>query len=206
MDNVTNAVTDTASTSVEVVKGATSDVIQFKFYKNPIFIVLSLYVILIFGTYFNMNDDTKNSYVFADKFRDEVGHIYWMDILTYPYNPAKSTSSLIYSFVTSPILWYLLLFTGIFQDFIDIKQVPHQAYFYPIMFSYLILLILFTIHMVIFNFIIDPKNTDVELRLGDQNKVDKSYNAFYRTPWILLFTLSPIYVCIVVYIIRKLSK
>ena len=81
-----------------------------------------------------------------------------------------------------------------------------KAYFYMIMFSLLLLLILFTIHILIFNFIISPKDQDIELRLGDQTKQNKSYESFYRTQWVLLFTLSPIYVCIMLYIIRKLSS
>ena len=210
MNNVTDTVTNTASNSVEIVKGATNDIIQLSFYKNFIFMVFIIYVVIIFGTYFSMNDTTKNSYLFADKFRDDTGTIHWLDLLTYPYDPYKSTSSFIYSFITSPVLWYLFIFTTIFQSFIDVNQIAHQAYFYPVMFSYLILLILFTIHMIIFNFIIDPKETDIELNLGDQYegaKYDKkTYNAFYRTRWILLFALSPIYVCMIVYIIRKLSK
>ena len=58
--------------------------------------------------------------------------------------------------------------------------------------------------MIIFNFIVKPKDVDLEIVLGDQTKVDKSYESFYRPQWVLLFTLSPIYVCIVVYIMKKL--
>jgi len=204
MNDVKNTVGTTANNSITVVKAATNDVIQFQFYKNPIFITFLLYTLFIFGTYAYMSDSVKNSYVFSNKFRDKSGHIYWKYILTYPSDISKSTGSLIYSMVTPPIMWYLVIFTTIFSNVIDISQVPHQAYFYSVMFSYLSLLILFTIHMIIFNFIISPQKTTIELSIGDQSKVTKSYEAFYRTQWILLFTLSPIYVCIIVYSMRKL--
>ena len=58
MNNVTDTVTNTASNSVEVVKGATNDIIQLSFYKNFIFMVFIIYVVIIFGTYFSMNDTT----------------------------------------------------------------------------------------------------------------------------------------------------
>ena len=205
MEDVRNVASSTAQTSVQVVKAATSDVVQLNFYKNPIFIAVVIYSIIIFGTYFNMSDRIKNSYVYSDKFRDKQGHVYWKYILTYPHDISRSTGSLISAIVTPPIIWYLVIFTSIFSNFINVNQVAHQAYFYSIMISYLILLILFTIHMIIFNFIISPENTTIELSLGDQTKVKKTYEAFYRTQWILLFSLSPIYVCIVVYIMRKLG-
>jgi len=203
---VTNTVTSTASTSVDVAKKAGSDVIQLQFYKNPVFIVFVIYCITIFGTYFNMSSSTKNSYVFSNKFRDKDGKIYWKYILSYPYDMSASTSSMIYSMFTPPIVWYLFFFTVFFSSFIDIRQTYYQAYFYSIMISYFIMLVLFSIHLIIFNFILHPRNTKVELAIGDTTKpAEKTYSAFYRTQWLLLAFLSPIYVCIVVYIMRKLK-
>jgi len=202
---VTNTVTSTASTSVDIAKKTGSDVIQLQFYKSPVFIAFILYTIFIFSSYASMPEDVKNKYVFADKFRDRGGIIYWKYLLTYPYDSSKSIYSLIYSIITPPIIWYLFFFTILVSSFININLPEYRAYFYSVMFSFLILMILFTIHVIIFNFIIKPQNTKVEVVLGDQTKSVKSYESFYRAQWVLLTFLSPIYVCIVVYIMRKLK-
>jgi len=207
MDGVTavsTTVGSTAGKSFDVAKKTGTDIIQLKFYKNPVFIAFSIYTIFILSSYASMSEDTKNRYVFANKFRQKNGDIFWKYLLTYPYNPSKSVSSMVYSIITPPIMWYLFFFTIFFSYIIDIYQVNYKAYFYSIMTSYMFLLIIFTIHMIIFNFIVKPKDVDLEIVLGDQTKVDKSYESFYRAQWVLLFTLSPIYVCTVVYIMKKL--
>jgi len=207
MDGVTavsTTVGSTAGKSFDVAKKTGTDIIQLKFYKNPVFIAFSIYTIFILSSYASMSEDTKNRYVFANKFRQKNGDIFWKYLLTYPYNPSKSVSSMVYSIITPPIMWYLFFFTIFFSYIIDIYQVNYKAYFYSIMTSYMFLLIIFTIHMIIFNFIVKPKDVDLEIVLGDQTKVDKSYESFYRAQWVLLFMLSPIYVCIVVYIMKKI--
>ena len=68
MEDVTNTVSETASSGVNVVKGATDDIIQLQFYKNPVFIVFVLYIVIIFGSYFAMNNAMKNRFVFSNKF------------------------------------------------------------------------------------------------------------------------------------------
>jgi len=40
---------------------------------------------------------------------------------------------------------------------------------------------------------------------ASQDEIKKTYAAFYRTQWVLLFTLSPIIISCIVYIIRKLD-
>jgi hypothetical protein len=192
--------------TVTVATGVKDDIIQFQFYKNPVFIVISLYTIFIFGSYLNMTKYIKDSYVFNDKFRDDIGHIYWLDIISYPYDFSKSTANKVKIMSLSPIILYLFIGTYIIISFIDPLQPSNQAYFYTIMFSFLLLLILFSLHVFIVNFIIQPENVNVELRLGDANTNKKTYSSFYRTQWVLLFTLSPIYISIVVYIIRRLNK
>jgi len=207
MDGVTaisTTVGSTAGKSFDVAKKTGTDIIQLKFYKNPVFIAFTIYTIFIVSSYSSMSEDTKNRYVFANKFRQKNGDIFWKYLLTYPYDPSKSVSSMVYSIITPPIMWYLFFFTIFFSYIIDIYQVNYKAYFYSIMTSYMFLLIIFTIHMIIFNFIVKPKDVDLEIVLGDQTKVDKSYESFYRAQWVLLFMLSPIYVCIVVYIMKKI--
>lgn len=203
VNTVTTTVTSTAKTSTEVAKKASSDVIQFQFYKNPVFIVFSIYTIFIFGYYSYMSDETKNRYVFADKFRKD-GKIYWKYLLTYPYDSSKSTSSLIYSVITPPIMWYLFFYTVFVSSLVNINLPNYQAYFYSLMFSCFILAAVFSLHIILFNFILHPENTKVELVLGDQTKSVKTYESFYRAQWVLLVFLSPIYVCIATYIMRKL--
>lgn len=204
INTVTTTVSSTAQTSVSVAKKASSDVIQLQFYKNPVFITFTIYCLFIFGYYSNMSESTKNNYVFTDKFRHN-GQIYWKYIVTYPYDPSKSTTSLVISLLTPPIILYLVFFSTLVPYFVNIKLVNYQSYFYALMFSYLILLILFTLHVIIFKYIINPSSVDVELTLGDKTKqVEKTYESFYRTQWTLLIFLSPIYVCILTYIMRKL--
>mgnify|MGYP001186987655 FL=1 len=202
---VSNTVTSTASTSINVAKKAGSDVIQFQFYKNPVFILFVIYSIFIFGSYSSLSEETKDSYVFSNKFRDKNGTIYWKYLLTYPYDPSKSTGSLIYSIVSPPIVWYLFFFTLFVSSFANINLPDYQSYFYALMFSFLVLIITFTFHMIIFNLILRPSKVDVEIVLGDQTKSIKTYESFYRTQWVLLAFLSPLYVCIAIYIMRKLK-
>ena len=197
MEGVTN--------TVAVAQGVTDDVIQLNFYKNPVFISFSIYILIIFGLYFNMSNNVKNNYIFSDKFRTSTNNIFWKYILYYPYDPNSSTGSLIKVILTPPIMWYLVIYTLFFTSIVDPSQASRQAYFYAIMASYLVLLILFTIHVGIFNNIVSPENVDIELELGDQNNVKKTYESFYRTQWVLLLFLSPIYVFILMYIFRKLG-
>jgi len=203
MEDVTNTVSNTATTTVSIAKGLTDDVIQLKFYKNPVFISLSIYILIIFGFYFNMSNDVKNNYIFSDKFRSETNDISWKHILYYPYDPSSSTSSLIKVILTPPIMWYLVIFTLFFTSIVDPSQASRQAYFYAIMSSYLTMLILFAIHVGIFNIIVQPTTVDVELELN--NSDNKTYGSFYRTQWVLLAFLSPIYVFSLMYVFRKLG-
>ena len=153
-----------------------------------------------------MDSSIKNSYVYSDKFRDSSGDIHWLDIISYPYDSNKSFTNKLKIIFSSPIIIYVLLGTLLIINIIDPLQSRNKAYFYTIMFSLLIILILFVIHMIIFNFIVDPTNVNIELRLGDKGKVKKTYEAFYRTQWLLLLVFSPIYMACIVYAVRKLDS
>jgi hypothetical protein len=182
----------------------TTDIIQVQFYKNPVFLVFFMYSMFMFITYASMSDDTKNSYVFNDKFRNDMG-IRWKDMITYPYDTSKSVSSFLAGYFIAPIVWYVLVYSSLVTSFVDVSQAKsYQAYFYSVMFSYLVLVILFTIHVIIFNFVDHPKQSDIELDIGDPDMVDVSYEGFYRTQWILLLFLSPIFVSLVVYVLRRI--
>ena len=62
------------------------EIVQFTFYKNPVFVTCLLYTVFIMISYLYMNDATKNSYVFANTFRDETNDIHWLDIVTLDQN------------------------------------------------------------------------------------------------------------------------
>ena len=51
-------VKDTAQGSIDVAEGVKDDIIQLDFYKNPIFITFSIYIIVILGIYFNKSNTT----------------------------------------------------------------------------------------------------------------------------------------------------
>ena len=200
MEQVTNQVSETAQNTVNVATGAKNDIIQLQFYKNPVFIVFTIYMITVFGIYLSMNEGMKNIFVFSNKFRDSAGDIHWLDIITYPYGIGSK------GVFGSPIMLYLLLGIFLIVNIIDPLQTSNQAYFYSVMFSFLVILVLFVIHMIIFHYIINPENVIVELTLGDPDKIKKTYEDFYRTQWLLLIVFSPIIITTVVYAIRKMDK
>jgi len=200
MEGVTNTVSETASSGVNVVKGATDDIIQLQFYKNPVFIVFVLYIVIIFGSYYAMNNTMKNRYVFSNKFRDDANDIHWFDIISYPHSFGMKGA------LGSPIILYILLGTLLTVNMIDPLQKRNQAYFYSVMFSFLFILVMFVIHIIVFHFIIDPKKVKIDLTLGDPDNVEKTYGSFYRTQWLLLIVFSPIIISIIVYVTRKLGS
>ena len=148
-----------------------------------------------------MSNTTKNSYLFNDKFRDDLGSIHWLHILTYPYEFQYSVNYMVLFILRTPIIWYSLIYTLLAPNIINQKS--QQAYFYMLMFSYFIIFMIFFIHYIIFNFISTPEDTTVEIKISNEH-INRSYDGFYRTQWILLFWLSPIYVCLLLYIIRNI--
>ena len=205
MDEVGNALSDTSSGTYNVAKGFISDVKRLQFYKNPVFIGFIIYIIVITGIYNVMDDATIDDYIFSNKFRDTSKDINWTNILYYPYDPSLSTASLIKVLTTTPIIWYIVLFTAFFTTMIDPLQEAKKTYFYAVMGSWLVILLLLTIHVMVFNFVIKPQDASIELRLDNPDN-KKSYIEFYRTQWFLLIALSPMYVIILLYSIRKLGK
>ena len=181
-----------------------SPIIQVTFYKNPVVILLSIYILVIILTYMNMSESVKNTYVFGDKFRNQNGDIYWRDLYLYPYDYRKSTLSFIYGFFKSPFTWYLIGFHLLAPGFMNFNTITNTTYIRTILFSYFLLLLILAIHIILYGYIMDPELRDVESKLGDTQKIKriKSYRNFYRVPWILLLFLSPIYVCIFVYLMK----
>ncbi len=207
IQNIQDGVQTVSEHSVTIASGTTKDIKQFNFYKNPVFIVFFLYTFFIVTSYLNMSNSTKNKYVFSDKFRDSTNTIHWLNIISYPYDFSKSTLNKLKIIFTSPLTLYLLIILPIILNVIDPTHKPYKVYFYTVMFSYLTLMILFTIHIIIFKIIFElsPESMKIELHIVPKDKVKKTYESFYRTQWVLLFFLSPIIVSICVYISRKLN-
>ena len=207
MDTVTDTISSTATSSVDVVKKTSSDVIQFKFYKNPIFLSFMVYCIFLFVSYAYLDDKIKNSYVFSNKFRDSSNDIHFTEIIKYPYD-FKSVPSIIKIIFTSPLILYVVFFSILFSNFVDIKGSQYSSYFYSVMFSYFFLLILFSIHVLLIKYLVKPQTIKIESELNrdDGKDREKTYEAFYRTQWVFLAFLSPIFVTIMVYFMRKINN
>ena len=191
-------ISQTTESTIKVAKGTTNDIIQLQFYKNPIFIAFIIYIIIILGVYYSMSRGIKRNYLFSNKFMDNENNIHWKEIFTYP----NEFSSGIF---TSPATIFLILGFPLIAFMIDTQQSQAKAYFYSIMLGYLILLIIFIIHLIVYHYIIDPKNVEIQVELVDYNLVKKTYASFYKTQWIILFTLLPIIVTIFIYVVRQLN-
>jgi hypothetical protein len=182
-------------------------IIQYSFYKNPIFILFSVYTLFIFFSYAYMNDKIKNSYVFSNKFRDSNNNIYFSEILTYPYN-LETVPSIIKVLFGSPIILYVVFFSLLFNQFVDINNDKNLPYYYSIMFSYLYLLILFIIHLIVIKYIVGPKDINItsDLKRIDGKDNEKTYESLYRTQWVILIFLSPIFVTVLIFLERLLNN
>ena len=97
------------------------EIVQFTFYKNPVFVTWLLYAVFIMISYLYMNDATKNSYVFANTYRDETNDIHWLDIAT--LDQSITTVPKLLELVFSPFVLYSLV------AFILINTVikPHEG-------------------------------------------------------------------------------
>lgn len=206
IQNIQNGVQTVSDHSVNIASGTTNDIKKFDFYKNPVFIVFFLYTLFIATSYLNMDKSTKNKYVFSDKFRDSSNTIHWLNIISYPYDFSKSTMNKLKIIFTSPLTLYLLFILPIILNIIEPSHKTYKVYFYTVMFSYLMLMILFTIHFIIFKIRFGLSPIKIELHILPKDKVKKTYEAIYRTQWVLLFFLSPILITICVYIDRLLNR
>ena len=124
------------------------EIVQFSFYKNPVFVTWLLYTVFIMISYLYMNDATKNSYVFANTFRDETNDIHWLDIVTLDQNITSIPKLL--ELVFSPLILYSLLAFILINTVIKPHEGKYQPYFYTIMLSCGILMILFPIHYFVY--------------------------------------------------------
>jgi len=186
---------------MDAVKGVTNDITSIKFYKSPVFYTCILYITILLVFYMTMENSTKNNYIFSNKFRDEQGNVSWKDILIYPHG-VSTVPNIIKTMFTGPILLYLLFFTTLFTSVMNVNSGNVQPYFYGIMISYFVLFVIFMIHVFMINSLIGPKNINIPTNMKKDKEV--TYGSLYRTQWILLLFLSPLYSLTTLYITRKL--
>ena len=76
------------------------------------------------------------------------------------------------------------------------------------MFSYLYLLILFIIHLIVIKYIVGPKDINItsDLKRIDGKDNEKTYESLYRTQWVILIFLSPIFVTVLIFLERLLNN
>jgi len=175
-----------------------TDLSSVAFYKSPIFYLFITYVAILVAMNQFMSGSFKRNYVFSGKFMNDEGDILWGKIMVYPHG-FSTVPNIIKSIFTGPISLYLIIFTVFLASFVTMTTQSYSPYFYGLMFNYLILFLLFLIHSIIGNRVMDPSTI--------QNAYDtdvKTYGGLYRTQWYLLLWLSPIYSFILTYISRKL--
>ncbi len=175
-----------------------TDLSSVAFYKSPIFYLFITYVAILFAMNQFMSGSFKRNYVFSGKFMNDEGDILWGKIMVYPHG-FSTVPNIIKSIFTGPISLYVIIFTVFLASFVTMTTQSYSPYFYGLMFNYLVLFLLFLIHSIIGNRVMDPSTI--------QNAYDtdvKTYGGLYRTQWYLLLWLSPIYSFILTYISRKL--
>lgn len=183
---------------------------QYTFYKNPIFIFFISYISFIIYYYMNMNESEKKDFVYGNKFRNNNKEILFTDLYIYPYTGEGEDGEInvIIGIFKAPITWYLLTYLILSPFFVGFKNSNSLTYIRSIGFSYFLLLFLFIIHYIIYNYIINPKYVTIKSKLGDSRiiKNKHTYTNFYRVQWILLIYLSPILVFIYTYLLSTIMK
>ncbi len=167
-----------------------TDLSSVAFYKSPVFYIFITYVVALVVMFHYTTVDSK--FVTKDgKF--QVGKL-----LMYPHG-FSTVPNIIKTIFTGPISLYLLIVTVLMSSFVEMRNDSYMPYFYGLAFSYLLLFLLFMIHSISINKLMDPATI--------QNSYDsdvKTYNGLYRTQWYYLTLVSPIYSFILTYIGRKM--
>ena len=200
MNNVTQPIQAGVSGVVNTVKSVGDDVVSVKFYKSPALYVFLTYVIILTVYYNSLSKVYKEKGLFGSKFMNNDSlNVY--ALLTYPYG-FKTVPNIIKTILGTPISLYLIFFTVLFPSLMKVEKTGSSPFYYSVMVSYAIMLLLFLLHVAVVRLLIKPKNIEVSDEFG---KKQDTYNKLYRTQWLLLFFLSPIYSFIIVYLARKLG-
>ena len=163
-----------------------------KFYKNPVLYVFLLYTITVTCVY--MFYSGTKSFIFGKN-----TNLSLLDLLSYPYG-INSPQSIIKSFFSNPIQIFGLLFTLLLPNLVDVTESKYKPYFYGLMCGYIMLLILFLIHVAIVRLVIDPKTIVISDSFSVEKKTGETYNNIYRGHWITLVALLPIYSTVIILI------
>lgn len=169
--------------------------VNLGFYKNPVFWFALVYVTSLVATFVTMDRTARDNYFFGSQFRTSSNELQFSKMLFYPYG-TSSVSDILLTFTTSPPFMYLLVVTITVLSFVDLTK--KMSYFYAMMYSFIVLFVLFVIHSVVINLIIGTENLPVE----PKPEQDITYSLYYKTKWISTAVLSPIYIMIIVFLAR----
>lgn len=183
---------------VDTVKDVGSDVVSVKFYKSPALYIFLAYVVLLIGIKFYMNKNTLDSYLLGANRDLGLG-----DLFSFPYG-VDSPENIIKTMISNPYIIYLLAFSIMYPAFMEIKKTGAKPFMYGAAVSYIMIVVLFLIHVGIVRFVIDPKTIEVNPDFPGKRK-GRTYAELYRGHWLSLFIFSPIYAFTVVYLARKLG-
>ena len=161
-------------------------------YKDPVLYFVITYIVLIGCLYYFY----KGSKTFIFNQNKKLSLI---DLVSYPYG-LSSPQSIIKSFVSNPIQIFGLLFTLLLPNLVDVTESKYKPYFYGLMCGYIMLLILFLIHVAIVRLVIDPKTIVISDSFSVEKKTGETYNNIYRGHWITLVALLPIYSTVIILI------
>ena len=161
-------------------------------YKDPVLYFVVTYIVLIGCLYYFYKG--SKTFIFGQN-----KNLSLIDLVSYPYG-LSSPQSIIKSFVSNPIQIFGLLFTLLLPNLVDVTESKYKPYCYGLMCGYIMLLILFLIHVAVVRLVIDPKTIVISDSFSVEKKTGETYNNIYRGHWITLVALLPIYSTVIILI------
>ena len=198
MNTITKPLQEGVSGVVKTVKNVGDDVVSVEFYKSPALYIFLVYVAVLIGIKLYMNENTLNTYLFGINKDVSIPELF-----AYPYG-VDTPEDIIKTIVSNPYIIYLLVFTIMYPGFMEIKKTGSKPFLYGAAVSYIMIIILFLIHVAVIRFIVDPKTIQLDVNYPGK-KTGRTYSGIYRGHWLSLFIFSPIYAFTVVYLARKLG-
>ena len=166
-------------------------------YKDPVLYFVVTYTVLIGCLYYFYKG--SKTFILGKNVNNQNKNLSLIDLVSYPYG-LSSPQSIIKSFVSNPIQIFGLLFTLLLPNLVDVTESKYKPYFYGLMCGYIMLLILFLIHVAIVRLVIDPKTIVISDSFSVEKKTGETYNNIYRGHWITLVALLPIYSTVIILI------
>ena len=196
-DIVNNVVDKVTSAPTNMVSGITSDVTGTKFYKSPVFYTWVIYVGVLIGIYVSMHGHLK-TYFFGNN-----TDLSFIDLYTYPYG-IKEPQNIIKTVVSNPIILFGTIFTLLYPSLMNVNKPGSQPFYYAAMMAIIMVIILFMIHVAVFKFIVKPETIEIPSEFAVKKRTGNTYADLYKGHWVSLFSFSPIYAFVMVYLARKL--